>query len=147
MLERFESFTAGIAVCYKYLQRIKSVEMTEFGLKGTQAMCLFYLYHSAGGMTAAQLAERCVEDKAAISRTLAELKQRGYLTWQETKRYRAPIVLTEEGRALAARMDMDGIIAGWISAGGAGLTEEERQCFYSALERIANNLKERMNTK
>ena len=42
MLQRFEDFVTGITVCYKYIQRIKSAEMTEFGLKGTHVMCLFF---------------------------------------------------------------------------------------------------------
>ena len=38
MQDRFQAFVTGIAVCYKYIQKIKSVEMTEFGLKGAHAI-------------------------------------------------------------------------------------------------------------
>ena len=78
MLDRFHSFVAGIAECHRYIQRIKSAEMTEFGLKGTHVMCIFFLNRSADGLTAAQLSQQCGEDKAAISRTVAEL-ERDYL--------------------------------------------------------------------
>ena len=77
MLRRFESFVTGITVCYKYIQRIKSMEMGELGLKGAHAMCLFYLHHNPGGLTAAQLCTLCAEDKAAISRTVADLRRHG----------------------------------------------------------------------
>ena len=43
MIQRFDAFVSGITSCYKYIQRIKSMEMTEFGLKGTHVMCLYYL--------------------------------------------------------------------------------------------------------
>ena len=43
MIQRFDAFVSGITACYKYIQRIKSMEMTEFGLKGTHVMCLYYL--------------------------------------------------------------------------------------------------------
>ena len=53
--------------------------MTEFGLKGTHVMCLFFLHHTPEGLTAAQLCQLCAEDKAAISRTIATLKEKGYI--------------------------------------------------------------------
>ena len=79
MLHRFSAFVGGITECYKYIQRIKAAEMTEFGLKGTHVMCLFYLAQNPEGLTAAQLCALCQEDKAAISRTLSELAEKGFL--------------------------------------------------------------------
>lgn len=141
MLNRFGAFVTGITTCYKYIQRIKNMEMTEFGLKGTHVMCLFYLHHSAQGLTAAQLCQLCDEDKAAISRTLAELEAKGYLQARAGKKYRAEITLTTEGTALAQKMDK--LIETWVAAGGDGLTEEQRSGFYQSLELIAANLKEK----
>lgn len=142
MLDRFSAFVTGITACYKYLQRIKTMEMTEFGLKGTHVMCLFYLHHSPQGLTAAQLCQLCDEDKAAISRTLAELAEKGYLHTQFPggKKYRATVLLTQEGTALARQMD--GLIENWVTLGGDGLSEAERSGFYRALGLIAANLKE-----
>jgi hypothetical protein len=73
MIQRFDAFVSGITACYKYIQRIKSMEMTEFGLKGTHVMCLYYLRQNPAGLTASQLCGLCAEDKAAISRTVSEL--------------------------------------------------------------------------
>lgn len=140
MLNRFGAFVTGITACYKYIQRIKAMEMTEFGLKGTHVMCLFYLHHSSQGLTAAQLCQLCDEDKAAISRTLSELESKGYLQTRSAKKYRAEIQLTPEGTVLAEKMDA--LIENWVSLGGDGLTEEKRTSFYTALELIASNLKE-----
>lgn len=143
MLNRFGTFVTGITSCYRYIQRIKALEMTEFGLKGTHAMCLFYLHHSDQELTAAQLCQLCDEDKAAISRTLSELEAKGYLSARTAKKYRAGITLTPEGETLAKKMDT--LIENWVSIGGDGLTEEQRSVFYQALDLIATNLKE--NTK
>ena len=52
MLHRFSAFVGGITECYKYIQRIKAAEMTEFGLKGTHVMCLYYLRQNPTGLTA-----------------------------------------------------------------------------------------------
>lgn len=143
MLQRFEAFVTGITVCHKYIQRIKSAEMSEFGLKGTHAMCLFFLHHNPGGLTAAQLCQLCAEDKAAISRTIATLVEQGYIESSD-KKYRAPLTLTVIGEALALKMDA--LIEQWVGLGGDGLSEEERSAFYYSLERISANLKERADS-
>ena len=137
MLQRFEAFVTGITVCYKYIQRIKSMEMTELGLKGAHAMCLFFLHHNPQGLTAAQLCQLCAEDKAAISRTLVSLQEKGYIRTGE-KKYRFPLRLTEEGTRVAQQLD--GQICQWVGFGGDGLTDEERAVFYKALSHISDNL-------
>ena len=140
MNQRFQSFVTGITICYKYIQRIKSMEMTELGLKGTHVMCLFYLGRSPEGLTSTQLCTLCGEDKAAVSRTLAELEQLGHChRLNNGKKYRAPLVLTDSGREAAARIN--GLVAQWVQAGGDGLTEEERTAFYTPLGKIAANRK------
>ena len=138
MKDRFEAFITGMTVCYKYIQRIKSMEMTELGLKGTHVTCLFYLSNHPGGLTAAQLCQLCAEDKASISRTVADLRSRGYIGTSE-KHYRESLRLTPEGEQAAAQMQP--LIDRWVRAGGDGLTEEQRECFYKSLDVISNNLR------
>lgn len=138
MIKRFEAFVTGITLCYKYIQKIKSAEMTELGLKGTHVMCIFFLSHNPEGLTAAQLCRLCAEDKAAVSRTVAELQREGYVAHGE-KKYRAALRLTEKGMEIAKRVD--GLIEQWVAFGGAGLSDSDREAFYRALELISNNLK------
>ena len=144
MTERFEAFVGGITVCYKYIQRIKNAEMTELGLKGTHVMCLFFLNHNPGGLTAAQLCKLCAEDKAAISRTLATLQEKGYISSSGGK-YRALLTLTPPGKEAAKQLDS--IIDQWVNLGGDGLCEEDRVIFYRTLELIAGNLKGNLPAK
>ncbi len=138
MIERFQSFVTGISTCYKSIQRIKAMEMTEFGLKGAHAMCLVFLHYNPQGLTATQLCQLCAEDKAAISRTVQQLVAKGYIYAGE-KKYRAQLMLTEAGRELAAKMDK--VIEQWVGNGGTGLNEEERGAFYRSLEIISANLR------
>ena len=145
MIQRFDAFVSGITACYKYIQRIKSMEMTEFGLKGTHVMCLYYLRRNPAGLTAAQLCGLCAEDKAAISRTVSELRSRGYITTLSEKAYRAMLTLTAAGQELARKFDQ--LIEGWVTAGGAGLTDEERVDFYKSLSAIAENLRTRIDAE
>ncbi|MBQ7098789.1 MAG: winged helix-turn-helix transcriptional regulator [Oscillospiraceae bacterium] len=145
MIQRFDAFVSGITACYKYIQRIKSMEMTEFGLKGTHVMCLYYLRRNPAGLTAAQLCGLCAEDKAAISRTVSELRSRGYITSLSKKAYRAMLTLTAAGQELARKFDQ--LIEDWVTAGGDGLTDEERCDFYKALSSIAENLRSRIEAE
>ena len=139
MLHRFDAFVSGISACYKYIQRIKSSEMIGFGLRGTHAMCLYYLRQNPKGLTSAQLCSLCAEDKAAISRTVAELRQKAYITSSSIKSYRAPLLLTQTGQEIAAKMEP--LIQNWVCAGGDGLSDAERIDFYKSLETISKNLR------
>ena len=145
MIQRFDAFVSGITACYKYIQRIKSMEMTEFGLKGTHVMCLYYLRRNPAGLTAAQLCGLCAEDKAAISRTVSELRSRGYITTLSEKAYRAMLTLTAAGQELARKFDQ--LIEGWVTAGGDGLSSEERSDFYKSLATISDNLRTRIEAE
>ncbi len=144
MLKRFESFVTGINICYKSIQRIKSDEIDRFGLglKGTHVMCVFFLHMNPSGLTSANLAKLCSEDKAAISRTVSVLQEKGFVQTGET-RYRNIIRLTPSGEKLAGKLEE--LIFGWVETIGGGLTDEERDIFYSALGKIADNLNEKTN--
>ena len=142
MKDRFEAFITGVTVCYKYIQRIKTMEMTELGLKGTHVTCLFYLSNHPDVLTAAQLCQLCAEDKASVSRTVADLTARGYIAKGSAKNYRAPLKLTAEG--MEAAKQLDPLIDSWVLSGGDGLTEAEREVFYRSLSRIGENLRTRL---
>lgn len=142
VIQRFQNFLTGITVCYKFIQRIKNAEMTEFGLKGTHVACIFYLNHNPEGLTSAQLCALCAEDKASISRTVAYLRQRGYIEQVDGKAYRAPLRLTPAGVEIAQRMGP--VIEEWVSIGGVGMTDEQRASFYDALALIADNLRKEL---
>lgn len=145
MIQRFQDFVTGITVCYKYIQRIKNAEMTEFGLKGIHVSCLFYLHCNPDGLTAAQLCQLCGEDKATISRIVADLRAKGYIAQSDGKNYRAQLHLTGAGQDIACQMMP--LIESWVSAGGEGLTEEQREIFYQSLTSIAEHLGARLDEK
>ncbi len=139
MQERFETFTVLIAKINRNIRKIKSFEMAEFELKAPHVSCLYYLYRE-GGLTAKELADRCDEDKAAISRSIDYLEERGYLTCNSSakKRYKAPLALTDSGLEVAERISekIDGI----LNIVGKGQDEEERHAFYRSLKTVSDNL-------
>ena len=139
MEERFETFTVLIGRINRNIRRIKNKEMASYQLKSIHISCLYYLY-SSGSLTAAELCERCEEDKAAVSRALDYLEKEGYLEASDknAKRYRHPLHLTEKG------VQASSIIAAKIDAVleeiNSSLTEQERLAFYRSLTAISNRL-------
>ncbi len=113
--------------------------MADFDLKSPHVSCLYYLYKMKS-LTAKELSDISVEDKAAISRSIDYLEKNGYLTCTVSthKRYRAPIVLTEKGELIAMKLadKIDSI----LQRAGDGVSEENRRIMYEALTRISQNL-------
>ena len=146
MEERYETFTVLIARINRSIKRVKSAEMAEFQLKGPYVSCLYYL-SLTDGLTAAALCERCDEDKAAISRSLDDLEKSGYITCESGigRRYRAPLHLTERGRAVCRGINerIDRI----VDTASQGLSEAERKSMYRALTLISENLEQMYNGK
>ena len=106
--------------------------------EGPHVSCLYYLGLD-GPLTAAELSERCDEDKAAVSRTLEFLLQNSYVTTEAvSRRYRSPLYLTNRGREVFAALQAR--IASMEDAASMGLTEEQRSKMYAALELICGNL-------
>ncbi len=139
MKERFKLFTVLMTKTRRSIQRIKTEEMAEYNLKSPHVSCLYYLY-TYGNMTATELCEICDEDKAAISRSIVQLENEGYVEYPDgtKKRYRANMQLTEKGRVIAE--DLSQKIDAVLDEAGNGLSEEDRVVFYRSLALISNNL-------
>lgn len=139
MEDRFETFTVLINRISRNIRKIKNQEMAEYNLRSIHISCLYYLYLSKG-LTATELCERCEEDKATISRALDHLESNGYLHCESknSKRYKSPLILTEQGNAVAAKITEK--INHVLNGINIGLNEEERLAFYRCLSSISDAL-------
>lgn len=140
MIDRFNQFAGVVSRVNKSLQRLKREGVEDLGLKGAHVMCLHKLSSAPEGMTAAELSEACQEDKAAISRSVAELQERGLVELQGDKKYRASIRLTEQGKAVANQVNER--IAQAVSVISVSMSPGQRQTFYETLEAVASSLKD-----
>lgn len=140
MVSRFEHFSASISCIYRYIQRIERTEMEKYGLKGPHAQCLLAMRRYPEGITAARLCEVCDKDKAAISRMMAELEEKGMVSRGDEKgnRYRMQLRLTALGEEAADHVEQRAKRA--VEEAGSGMTEEQRATLYAVLDLIAGNL-------
>ena len=146
-MNRFEDFVLNIARIQKALQRIKSREMADFGLKGSHVMCLFELSSHKDGLTASELCQCTREDKAAVSRIVSGLEERGLVSVTDNpagNHYRAVIRLTEAGGNVTAGMQQK--IADAVSSVTTGYSPEEQAVFRKILHKLAENLEASANS-
>lgn len=140
MIRRFEEFSSAIACIHRQIQKIERAEMARYGLKGPHVQCMLALERNPDGVTAAQLCEICDKDKAAISRTVAELVEADMVQrcGGGEKRYRVQLRLTEQGSRIAH--EVTSLTAKAVEQAGIGLSEEDRMVFYRVINQIASNI-------
>ena len=140
MPSRYELFCSSISSIYHFIQKIERAEMANYGCKGTFAQYLAALHRCPEGMTATQLCESCDRDKAAVFRMLSELENKNLICRVNPAegQYRSRLTLTDSGLQAADFVRRRATIA--VELAGQGLTEEDRQVFYTSLTRIAANL-------
>lgn len=141
MTSRFELFSSSIYGIYRDILKIQRDEMIKHNLRGSYALYLTVLHHNPEGLTATQLCEVCDKDKAAISRVIAELEQKGLVTRVSVSDtfYRAKLKLTDQGRTIAERVDRAAGVA--VDMATKGMSEEDRRIMYDCLGLIATNLR------
>ena len=141
LIERFEEFTTSITKAYKCIQKIKFVETERMGLKANYVMYMYYLGKNPQGLTAKELCKLCIEDKAAVSRAIVDLTEKGFVEPAETdsgRKYRTRIILTSEGKEINNRLNE--VIAKAVSKASRSLNEAERENFYRVFSCITDNL-------
>ena len=141
MLNRFARFSLSIAEIDRCWHKLAAEEMAKYGLNSPHAVYLITLYQYSDGITAAKLGELCCKNKADVSRMVSILEQKGLVRREAVggNRYRARLLLTEEGKQAAEQVQGRAALA--VELAGSGMTDGEREVFYRCLERITTNLR------
>ena len=141
MLNRFARFSLSIAEIDRCWHKLAAEEMAKYGLNSPHAVYLTTLYQYSDGITAAKLGELCCKNKADVSRMISILEQKGLVRRDAAggNRYRARLLLTEEGKQAAEQVQGRAALA--VELAGSGMTDGEREVFYRCLERITTNLR------
>ena len=147
MKKQYDDFVHYINTIFKDIQKLKTFDEKNLGLKSSQVMCLFYLGQSEGGLTSSELCEKCKEDKAAVSRNLAYLTERGYVTVQgdDSQKYKLRNVLTDDG--MEAYIKLEDVMDGARDLFSKGISAREMARFYKTLDKLNANLEKFFNEK
>lgn len=131
MKDGFERFLTSVTLAHKYVQYIKKREGLVFGLKGFNAICLYFLSKYPEGVTITDLSKRCCEDKSTVSRAVDSLIKKGYVARQYTvsgSRRGARMFLTADGKKVAQKVER--LIRSITKKIGEGFTQEQIEEFY-----------------
>lgn len=137
MEDLYTNFTSSVLMLNRLIQKIKNYEISKYGLKPVHVSCCYYLNKNPQGLTAKELGELALEDKAAISRALKTLQERAYVKYAPYGRNEI-VQLTEEGKKLADHIS-DRIGAA-VAACSVNLSDDERTFLYKSLSDIGDNL-------
>ncbi len=137
MEDLYVNFTVSISKLNKLVQRIKSYEIGKYDLQPIHVSCGYYLSKNPQGLTAKELCEMALEDKAAISRALKTMQEKGMVRYVPKGRNEV-VQLTKEGEELGKIINERINLA--VKAGCAHITDEERKFFYNSLLEISDNL-------
>ncbi len=143
MLFRFFRFSMCLSSISHCIQKICSKEMKKIGLKGSYVPYLATLDRfQEEGVTAAKLCELCDRDKAAVSRALSELEEKGLLVREEEngRVYRIRLFLTEKGKRAASFIKEKVQFA--VEQAVKGIPEEQRIIFVESFQHISKNLQD-----
>ena len=133
----YTKFTISITKLNKLVQRIKSYEICKYGLQPIHVSCAYFLRRNPQGLTAKEICDMSLEDKAAISRALKVLQAKGYVEY--SPRGRNEIVkLTTEGEKFSDNIIKK--INSAVKASSTNISQEQREFFYNSLIEISDNL-------
>ena len=141
MLNRFEQFSSVIFGIHRYIQKLERDEMIKYGYKGAFAQYLVILSEHPEGLIASRICEICDKDKAAVSRIVAEMQEKGLVVRECTENhiYRGIIKLTDKGSKVAKEV-CEKARAAVLAIGKDAMNDEERRVFYTIIERISTTL-------
>jgi len=144
---RYDRFTTMIAALYQNIQKVKMLEMENFDLRTIHATCLHHFSQHPSGLTLKELTELCEVDKAAMSRCVAELQEKGLVHSDDvsTKKYNRAWKLTDRGEDVAEETNQK--IDEAVNYVGSFLREPDRAQFYLWLTQITGNLEEYVQKK
>ena len=77
--ERFREFSGLVSRAEKALQRVKTENVKDYGLRGVHVSCLLALLEQGRGLPASELAALCGVDRALVSRVASELMGLGLI--------------------------------------------------------------------
>lgn len=140
--DHLEQFTLTLADILKSIKKLKDQRMSAYGLRSSHVMVIYILGRTPDGLTPAELSDASSVDKALISRIIAELTEKGFVTTAPSggRRYKARLRLTDEGRNVASYIaDAVSIIQQKVSG---NISEDDLEVFYRTLFTLQTNFRQ-----
>lgn len=103
-MEKFSAFALSLENINKCINKIKSIKISEYGIKLAHFNCMMHIDLTDDGLTTTELSQDCGVDKAFVSRTTADLIKSGLIQknkkFDDGRKYKIKYILTEKGRQI-----------------------------------------------
>lgn len=133
MLNRFSQFSYMISSIHRNIQKIEHDEMVKLGYKGAYAKYLVAMFQQPQGITNSNLCELCDKNKAAVSRIISEMEEKGLVIRNHS--YNALIKLTNKGENLAKYVCAKAELA--VKEVSKDLPNDQRSILYLTLNHLS----------
>ena len=122
----------------KCIEKIKSIKISEFGIRSAHFNCMMHIDLSSDGLTPTELSKDCGVDKAFVSRTTADLIKGGFIQtnqkFNDGRKYRNTYILTEKGKEVIK--ETKALIEKYFSDISDKISEYEMKCFLRVMMAI-----------
>ncbi len=136
------SFLLSLESLTKCINKIKSIKISEFGIRSAHFNCMMHIDLSDDGLTPTEISKECGVDKAFVSRTTSDLMKGGFIQTNEKfrdgRKYRNKYVLTEKGKKVI--METRDMIVKYFSDLGDKISEYEMKCFMRVMMAISESV-------
>ncbi len=126
----------------KCINKIKSVKISEFGIRSAHFNCLMHIDLSAEGLTPTEISKDCGVDKAFVSRTTADLIKGGFIQtnqkFNDGRKYRNKYILTEKGKEVIS--ETRALIERYFSEISEKISEYDMKCFLRVILTISESV-------
>lgn len=131
LLLSFENIT-------KCIEKIKSIKISEFGIRAAHFNCMMHIDLSSDGLTSTEISKDCGVDKAFVSRTTSDLIKGGFIQtnqkFNDGRKYRNKYVLTEKGKEVIK--ETRALLEKHFSEISNKISEYEIKCFWRVMTAI-----------
>jgi len=126
----------------KCINKIKSMKISEFGIRSAHFNCLMHIDLSSEGLTPTEISKDCGVDKAFVSRTTADLVKGGFIQinqkFNDGRKYRNKYILTEKGKEVIR--ETRALIEKYFSEISDKISEYEMKCFLRVVLAISESV-------
>ena len=141
-MENISAFAVSLENINKYINKIKNIKISEYGIRIAHFNCMMHIDLSKEGLTPTEISQDCGIDKAFVSRTTADLIKGGFIRinqkFNDGRKYRNKYILTEKGQSVM--QETKTMIENYLTEVCGKIGEIEMRSFINVILSINENM-------
>ncbi len=130
-----------ISILFREFQKYINTELKPYGITSAEYSYLLLLYENDGELSQDDLHKLSHIDRAAITRAIASLEQKGYVTKRAREQNSRHFVVTLTDKAQERKNYIWNIVNSWNEGLHRDITKEHSEIVIAALQQMVKNIK------